>query len=412
MTEARNRVAITGVGVVSAVSDDATALHGALCRGESAVGPITLFEREFSRGARGAEIKDFDGQRFLGDINLRPLDRTGRLAVCGAKMALEASGWTPEMRDAVEVDLVVGTMFCCARTNTAFDRAALVTGPKHIKPLDFANTVINSATGQTAIWHRLRGASMTVCAGTTSGLHALQYAARRVALGWSDAVLVGGVEELCFETWFGFAQSGHLLPIGDDAGPRPFSRGRKGFLPGEGSGFLMLENAAAAAARGARVLGEVAGWGSSYDPTRGSSGNGGIAAGARAMTGALAQAGISAAEIGCLGLSGNGSPAGDRDQACALGEVIGPRLSSVPAFALAGALGETFGASGLLHAITLLESGKSRVVPPTRTGETADASLPALALSANPIDASFLHGLLLAHSFDGSTAAIVLKVNA
>ena len=210
------------------------------------------------------------------------------------------------MREAVDVDLVLGTMFCCVRTNTQFDRTALISGPKHIKPLDFANTVINSATGHTAIWHRLRGASMTVCAGTTSGLHALQYAARRVAMGWSDAVLVGGVEELCFETWFAFTQSGHLQPIGEEGGPVPFSRRRSGFLPGEGSGYLMLETATSAAARGAPIVGELAGWGSSYDPTRGSSGDGGIAAGARAVAGALAQAAISAAEIGCLGLSANG----------------------------------------------------------------------------------------------------------
>ncbi len=412
MIPARNRVVITGAGVISALGDNATALHEALSSGKSALGQITLFDRELSRGARGAEIKDFDAKRYLGDVNLRPLDRTGQLAVCGAKGALEASGWTPEMREAVDVDLVLGTMFCCAHTNTQFDRATLVSGPKHIKPLDFANTVINSATGQTAIWHRLRGASMTVCAGTTSGLHALQYAARRVVLGWSEAVLVGGVEELCFETWFGFAQSGHLQPIQEEEGPRPFSRRRNGFLPGEGSGYLMLESAAAAAARGAPILGEIAGWGSSYDPSRGASRDGGVAAGTRAVAGALAQAGISAVEIGCLGLSGNGSPEGDRDQACTLREVFGSRLSSVPAFALAGAVGETFGASGLLHAITLLESGRIGLVPPTRSYDNDDGSLPALGLRESPIASAFLHGLVLANGFDGSTAAVMLKVGA
>src|SRR5204862_318483 len=98
----------------------------------------------------------------------------------------------------------------CVRTNTQFDRTALVSGPKYIKPLDFANTVINSATGQTAIWQKLRGANMTISAGKASGLHALQYAARRISLGWAEVVLVGGVEELCFETWFAFGESGHL----------------------------------------------------------------------------------------------------------------------------------------------------------------------------------------------------------
>jgi len=408
MIPARDRVVITGAGIISALGDNPAALHEALSSGETGVGQITLFDRELSRGARGAEIKDFDAKRYLGDVHLRRLDRTGRLAVCGAKEALEASGWTREMREAQDVDLVVGTMFCCVRTSTQFDRAILASGPKHIKPLDFANTVINSATGQTAIWHCLRGASMTICAGTTSGLHALQYAARRVAFGWSEAVLVGGVEELCFETWFGFTQSGHLQPMGEEGAP--FSRGRSGFLAGEGSGYLMLESASAAAARGASILGEIAGWGSSYDPTRGGSGEGGVAAGTRAINGALAQASISTTEIGCLGLSGNGSRDGDRDQACALQEVFGSRLQSIPAFALAGALGETFGASGLLHAIILLESGRIGLVPPTHSYEP-DGSLPALGLSARSAGAAFVYGLVVAHGFDGSTAALVLKVN-
>ena len=281
----KKRVVVTGAGAISALGDDPGTLHQALWRGDSAIGTITRFDRQNLPVAWGAEIKDFDAKRYLGEVNLRPLDRTSQLAASGAQRALESSGWTAEMREVAEMEIVLGTMFCSVRTNTQFDRAALISGPKHIKPLDFANTVINSATGQTAIWHRLRGATMTVSAGTTSGLHALQYAARRIALGWSDAVLVGGVEELCFETWYAFSQSGHLAGAGPNGGSMPFSSGRTGFFPGEGSGYLMLEDSDSATARGATVLAEIAGYGSSYDPTRGADEDSAVAAGVRGAAG-------------------------------------------------------------------------------------------------------------------------------
>jgi 3-oxoacyl-[acyl-carrier-protein] synthase II len=408
----RNRVAITGVGAVSALGDEPGVFHEALSRGESALGVITQFDRkDLPVLARGAEIKGYDAKRYLGDVNLRPLDRTGQLAVSGAQRALESSGWTAEMREEIEMDLVLGTMFCCVHTNIQFDRTALVSGPKYIKPLDFANTVINAAAGQTAIWHHLRGANMTVSAGMTSGMHALQYAARRVALGWSEAVLVGGVEELCFETWYGFAQSGHLHEDDGDGGPKPFSRGRSGFLPGEGSGYLVLENTDFATARGARILGELSGYGSSYDLTRGSDEKSAIAAGVRAVRSALETAAITADCLGCISASGNGSATGDRFEACALGEVFGGRLASIPVFALAGALGETFGASGLLQTIALLESGRRSRIPPTLGAEEYDDTLPALALSGSSRDGSFRHGLVVSNGFDGSSAAVVIKVS-
>jgi 3-oxoacyl-[acyl-carrier-protein] synthase II len=407
----KKRVVVTGVGAISALGDDPATLHQALCLGGSAIGPITRFDWQNLPAAWGAEIKDFDAKRYLGEVNLRPLDRTSQFAVSGAQRALESSGWTTEMREVAEMELALGTMFCSVRTNTQFDRAALISGPKHIKPLDFANTVINSATGQTAIWHHLRGASMTVSAGATSGVQAIQYAARRVALGWSRAVLVGGVEELCFETWYAFAQSGHLADSGGNGGSTPFSRGRTGFFPGEGSGYLVLEDSDAATARGATVLAEITGYGSSYDPTRGANEDSAVAAGVRAIKTALETAAIAPEIIGCISASGNGSAAGDRVEACALREIFGARLALIPAFALAAALGETFGASGLLQTIALIESARRGQITPTHGVEDYDETLPTLALSGSLRNASFEHGLVMSNGFDGSTAAVIIAVS-
>src|SRR5947208_1258828 len=132
--------------------------------------------------------------------------------------------------------------------------------------MDFANTVINAPAGQAAIWHGLRGVNATVAAGAASGLLAVAHAADLIRAGRATTVLAGGVEELSFESVCGFRRAG-LLCDGDR--PRPFDAGRSGFALGEGAAVLVLEDSEAAAARGARVLGRIAGHGARFDPEQG-----------------------------------------------------------------------------------------------------------------------------------------------
>ena len=119
---------------------------------------------------------DFDPRTYLGDGNLRPLDRTGRLAVAASGLALDAAGWTAEERAETEVGLVLGTMFGSVHTISEFDRRAMEAGPNYAKPMEFANSVINAAAGQTAIWHDLWGINATISGGTASGAQAIAYA--------------------------------------------------------------------------------------------------------------------------------------------------------------------------------------------------------------------------------------------
>src|ERR1043165_7526291 len=138
-------VVITGAGVVSSLGDTPAGLHAALCEGLSGLRPVELFDTSGLGCPLGGEVKGFDAQKYLGRRNLRPLDRTSRLVASAAQMALDASGWTPEMRAEHELGLVLGTMFCSVRTIAEFDRRALEAGPGYASPMDFANTVINAA---------------------------------------------------------------------------------------------------------------------------------------------------------------------------------------------------------------------------------------------------------------------------
>ena len=163
------RVVVTGMGVVSSLGDSPSGLHSALVEGEHGARPVSLFETNGLGPLQAGEVPDFAPESYLGRVNLRPVDRTARLVIVASHLAFEQSGWTREKREEQDVGLVLGTMFGSIHTISAFDRRALVAGPSYAKPFDFANSVINAAAGQTAIWHALRGINSTVAGGTTAG---------------------------------------------------------------------------------------------------------------------------------------------------------------------------------------------------------------------------------------------------
>jgi 3-oxoacyl-[acyl-carrier-protein] synthase II len=193
---ARPAVVVTGAGVLSPLGDSAEALHAALVAGRSGLKPVELFPLDGLGSVQAGEVRPFEPRDYLGERNLRPIDRTSRLLISAAQRALDESGWTPELRAGREIGLVLGTTFCSVKTISEFDRRNLQLGPSYASPLDFANSVINAAAGQAAIWHGLRGLNSTISAGEASGLLAIAYGAQQIRGGRAAALLAGGAEEI------------------------------------------------------------------------------------------------------------------------------------------------------------------------------------------------------------------------
>ncbi len=400
------RVVITGAGVVSALGATPAELHAALVAGRSALRPITHFDTAGLGAGLGGDV-DFDGPLALGvERNLRPLDRISQITAATARRALLASGWDAARLEAHEVGLVLGTMFCGAHTIAEFDRRGLTRGPAYVSPFDFANTVINAAAGQTAIWHRLSGLNSTVSAGASSGVQALAYAADLIRAGRADALLAGGVEELCHETYVGFARAGLLSASGGP--PLPFAAARDGFVPGEGAALLMLEERGAALARGARVLGELLGGAAAYDPSRGADPARAARAALRAATLALEDAGLTPAQVDALSTGASGSRVWDRAEGCALATLFGARASSLPVAALKSMLGETLGAAGAFQAVDLLETLRDDKLPGLPGLKSVDPEL-RLTPTADARDVRLERALITSAGFDGSCCALVLS---
>lgn len=416
---AQRRVVVTGVGLISPLGESLADLHAALCRGESALAEVESFERDGLPSRLGAAAAGFAEARHFGNRNFRPLDRTGRLAAAASGLALADAGWPATEREAVfadgrsgvELGLVLGTTFGSVHTISEFDRRALTAGPNYVKPLDFANSVINAAAGQTAIWHDLRGVNSTLSGGPTVGLTAIAYAADLVATGRAEVLLAGGAEELCYESFLGYARSGRTAGAGGGGGAPcavPFDERRNGFAPGEGAALLVLEDEEVAAARGARVLAVVAGHGAAFDPSRGRDEDSATAAVARAVAAALAAAGVAAGDLGAVSASASGSPAGDRREARGLAAALGAAAGSLPVTALKGALGEPLGAGGAFQAACLVATlGDGRLPGIAGLGEAEEGlGLGGLSPESRRVDRPWFLASALDH--DGNAAALVL----
>ncbi len=407
----RRRVVITGVGVITPLGDDPVTLHGALCEGHSALHEMENLPDGSLPPTLAGELRWFDPRAYLAKGNLRPLDRTAQLCASAAGLALEASGWDAERIAADEVGLVLGTMFGSMRTISEFDCRAVVDGPSYAKPMHFANTVINAAAGQTAIWHGLRGINATISGGTVSGLQAIAYAVDLIRCGRARALLAGGAEELCFETLYGFHQAGLLggSAGGGEARPVPLDRGRNGFALGEAAALLMLEDAESALARGARILAEVSGHGAGFDLSRGSDPRQGEEAVAQALAGALADAGSSATGVDAAVLSANGSVGGDRAEALGLERVWNGGSGELPVTAPKSMLGESLGASGALQVVVVIEAMRSGLLPGIHGLAEVEDGLPLRLATPESRPVEIERGLAVANGLAGKSCAVTVE---
>ncbi|MEZ5393234.1 MAG: beta-ketoacyl synthase N-terminal-like domain-containing protein [Bryobacterales bacterium] len=332
----------------------------------------------------------------------RALDRCARLLAVASHLALRNGGLleSPE----ADVGLAAGTMLGGATSIVEFDWSGITDGPSYVSPMGFANTVINAAAGQTAIKHQLRGVNSTISSGQSSGLAAIAYAARNLALGRAEYLLAGGVEELCPQTYEGLAANGLLAT---DGAARPFASDRTGLTLGEASALFLLETTNSLSKRGRTGLATIASSafaqnaadveGSGYpDPSLL----------ARKIHAALSDAGIEREQIACLVLSGNGSKKGDAVEAEALQSVFGANLAKVPACAPKAAIGDTLGASSAFAAVVAALALERGCLPPTPQSGNLEYDL-ALSAQTQPIAGEY--ALVCSAGFYGDAAAMVLR---
>ncbi len=367
------RVVITGIGVLSSIGQGRDAFWEALRRGTTGVRPITLFDTAPFRVKSGGEIADFDALAYLGKKGLRELDRSTRLVCSAARLALDDSGFTISQDMSRSVGVSIGTTFGSLHSISQFDRSGLIEGPRFVNPSHFPNTVINSPASQVSIRFTIKGFNTTISTGFCAGLDAVSYASDFIRLGRADAVLTGGVEELCEETFLLFHTLGYLSGMNDtEPVSRPFDAGRDGFVLSEGSAVLVVEDEEHALSRGADILAVVLGCGNAFDPESDST----FERAGRGLNTAIAQALDEACvrpkDVGYVCSCANGTPGLDRMEARVLKEIFGEDARQVPVSSIKSMIGETFSASGALAAAAAVGAIRQGFVPPTVNHRQAD----------------------------------------
>jgi 3-oxoacyl-[acyl-carrier-protein] synthase II len=405
MSSAKERVVVTGVGIVTPVAEDSAALHAAARNGRSPGARQPEMAIDGMAGPLAAPHAEFDARAELGRANLRPLDRTGRLTAAAALRALTASGWSEDDLADHEVGLVLGTLFGSVQTISGFDRRGVSAGPSYAKPMDFANSVINAAAGQTAIRFDLRGVNATISGDLTAGLQALGYAADCIRSGRSEAVLAGGVDELCVESIYGFHKMRLLCPTGVERAV-PLAGSPTGMVPAESAALLMLESRASATRRGAPIVAEILGHGSAFDPARGAEASGSATSVTQAVAAALADAGRSASAVDCVSAGANGTGLDEAELEGLANALDSPR--PVPTLAAKATTGETLGAAGALQTVLAVESLRRRLLPGV-PGLTATEHRRNLEASAENSPLSGSTALMTAVGLQGKAAALVAE---
>ena len=368
-------LAITGLGIVSPFGIGRAAFFAALAEPEAAMkrafsGPHhVLSDARFAR-ARLAEVPDFDAAQFLGDKGLRNLDRATKMLVVAAKHALEDAGLKRDgefIGSAPErVGICAATAYGSLDSITEINRVAELEHPRYLNPSRFPNTVINAAAGYVSIWEGPEGPNITVVDGNCGGADVVLTAETHLSCGRADALLVGGFEVLNEPLYLAFEKLG-VISEGDSLSS-PGEVASRGTHLGEGAVLMVLESADAARVRGARLLGEVVGFGCAFEPPASAAQlvHASDKAVERALRAALLDASLEPGAIDLVLCAESGVNRMDMAEEEGLARVFGSDVATVATKAL---WGETFGAAAAFAMAAALSWFESDQPAPLLRGE-------------------------------------------
>jgi 3-oxoacyl-[acyl-carrier-protein] synthase II len=408
----KRRVVVTGIGLVSSLGIGTESNWDALCRGLSGVGPITKFDAaEFSARIAG-EVKDFDPLRFIEKKDVKKMDVFIQYAIAASQFAVTDAGLqvTPEIAPRVGVFIAsgIGGFTTIEREH----KALLDGGPRKISPFFIPSAIINLAAGQVSIRLGAKGPNSATCTACSASAHAIGDAYEIILRGAADVMIAGGSEAAITPMGVGgFAAMRALSTRNDDPqrASRPFDKRRDGFIVGEGSGVLVLEEHERAVARGARVYAELVGYGMSADAYHitapSEDGDGPF----RVMNTAVQRAGITHAQVDYINAHGTSTPHGDKIESLAIRRSFGAHADKVAVSSTKSMTGHLLGAAGGLEAGVTVLAVYHQVVPPTINLEQPDEGCDLDYVPNVKRKLPIQYALSNSFGFGGTNAALLFK---
>lgn len=413
MRNNHTKVVITGIGVVSPIGIGKDAFWNSLEEGKSGIRPVTLFDVSNLKSRLAGEISNFNPDTILGSKGLRNLDRTTKLALCASKLCFEDAKFEITSENASEVGVVLGSTMGSVSSISEFDKEAIKNGPKSVNPALFSNTVMNSPASQISIRFGIKGFNTTISTGFTSSLDAIEYACNFIRLGRAKAVLVGGVEELCEQTYKGC----YLLNfLSKTEGKQtelcaPFDKRRNGAILGEGAALFLLESYASAIQRNAHIYCFVGGTGfdNEYQLNyRYDTHSKGIE---RAIREALQESMIQEAEIDYIASSANSTLRGDVTEFRQIRNVFQTENKEILASASKSMLGDAFSAGAAFQVGTALLAIEKSIISPTINFHKRDKSCDINCVPNKAISRKTRNVLVTCSTPIGQSAALVISKN-
>jgi 3-oxoacyl-[acyl-carrier-protein] synthase II len=370
------RVVVTGLGMVSPLACGVEPTWRRLLAGESGAGPVENFEvadlpcRIAAQIPRGAAPEAFRPDEWMEPKEQRRVDEFIVYAMAAATQALRDADWAPKTyQEEIETGVMIGSGI--GGLEGIADTAIILheKGPRRVSPFFIPGRLINLASGQVSIHHKLKGPNHSVVTACSTGAHAIGDAARLIALGDAAVMVAGGAESAINRLGLaGFAACRALSTDFNDRptqASRPYDRDRDGFVMGEGAGCVVLEDYEHAKARGVRIYAEVIGYGLSGDAYHITSpapdGDGGY----RAMAAALKRAALSPSDLDYVNAHGTSTPVGDEIELRAVERLLGNAAGQVTMSSTKSSIGHLLGAAGAVEAIFSILAIRDGIAPPT-----------------------------------------------
>lgn len=354
------RVAVTGLGCISALGGDVGQFGRALAAGESGIGPLTLIPTDRTVCKVAAEVKDYLPEQHFDAQQAQRLDRFAQFGVIAGRQAMRDAGLSPDRELGLRSAVIMGSGIGGLTTlEQGFERL-YVKGQNRVYPLSVPKVMLNAAVSALSAEFGILGPCFAVSSACSSSNHAILQAFNMVRAGQVEVALTGG-SEACLT--FGMVKAWESLRVLAPDTCRPFSRERKGIVLGEGGAALVLEPLERAQARGAPIHAELLGCGMSSDA-------GDITlpdadGAARAMRAALLDAGLAPQQVDYINAHGTGTPANDTTETQAIHSVFGAHARRLAVSSTKSLHGHSLGAAGGMEAVAVIEALKSQKVPPT-----------------------------------------------
>jgi len=406
----KKRVVITGLGVVTPVGSGKHTFWDALMEGKSGVDLISRFDTSDFKTRIGAEIRDFDPEVFgIKPKDAKRMDLFTQYGVAAANLAIQDSGLHLFDHN-YNVGTIIGTGIGGLMTLEEEKRKLIESkNPSRVSPFLIPMMMPNAVNAYVSIIHKLTGTSPCIANACATGVYALIYATKDIALGDSDVIITGGSEAILTEiAASSFANMKALSRNNDNpkGACRPFDKDRDGFVIGEGAGVVVLESVEHAKARGAHIYAEIVGYATNTDAYHITAPDPNASTVKKAIRDSLQRAGLEPKDVDYINAHGTSTPLNDQAEAVAIREVFGEYR--VPVSSTKSMIGHLIGAAGAVEAVACALAIENQIIPPTINYETPDPEMDINVIS-EPTPAKLNIVMNNSFGFGGHNAVMVLK---